>query len=181
VRRVGIGLGLVVSLIGLVVLSSISFGVADEPTQSASSALETLVAYGNQGEELKATEARPDTLVLQSESVVQEGGAKYLLIGAEGTNALGVGRAVFAVFEVDPDTGEWRPRHSVESDMRESQSVTATVLELPNGSMYLGYIGTSDTPVSYLTKAGDEALLSDESVGFVRLPGDADPSLSLSQ
>jgi hypothetical protein len=122
---------------------------------------------------LKPIEAQPASLVGVSSSSVVDGGVSFAFLAATATNGRGESRAVFTIFEKDPDTGEWRPLYGVDRPVS-TDGFAAEPFPMPNsGSVSIAYLGASK-PVMFRTKAGTlEPLAVEATAGLVSLPSNA--------
>jgi hypothetical protein len=131
-----------------------------------------IVREGYRGYERLPMEPDPKSIEEQATEVVRSPSGPYLLQAAVGTNPEGGKRALFTLFEVDPDVSEWRPVEGIEMNV---EGVTAYIQEVPDAGDFLGFVGAPDgAEVEYLSDAGDWKVLGVEgSAGFVGLPPDA--------
>lgn len=131
-----------------------------------------IVREGYRGYERLPMEPDPKSIEEQATEVVASPSGPYLLQAAVGTNPEGGQRALFTLFEVDPDVSEWRPVEGIEMDV---EGVTAYVQEVPDAGAFLGFVGAPDgAELEYLTESREWKLLQSEGpAGFVALPPDA--------
>lgn len=148
------------------------------PTEDT--ALEQLERY-TEPTERKPIEVEIDSLQEVTQQVVS---GNYLLLAAVGSNGLNEPRVVFTVLEPDPEADGWRPVFSIETAALEREP-TSRVLELPDGQLFVGYIGAElGGNIEYQKASGEWALLALEGpAGFMQLPADTmeDPQLRTSR
>lgn len=130
---------------------------------------------GYRGYERLPLEPNPGSIKEKAIEIVESPSGPYLLQVAVGTNAKGGKRALFTLFEVDPDAAEWRPVEGIELDLK---GVASYVQDVPDAGAFLAYVGApAEADMDYLTDSGEwKPLDARGPAGFVALPGDsADP------
>jgi hypothetical protein len=147
--------------------------IAADPPVAKTKLLAQLQVYA-ESSGLKPIEARPSSLVAMSSTSVLDGSDSFAFLAATATNGLGEPRAVFTIFEKDPDTGEWRPLYGVDGPLS-SDGFAAEPFPLPNSSVptSIAYVGASKG-VLYRTDTGNlEPLSLEGTAGLVSLPSNA--------
>lgn len=131
-----------------------------------------IVREGYRGYDRLPSEPDPKSIEEQATEVVASPSGPYLLQAAIGRNPRGGQRALFTLFEIDPDVSEWRPVEGIEMDLA---GVTAYVQDVPDAGAFLGFVGAPDgAEVEYLTESGQwKPLQRKGPAGFVGLPPDA--------
>jgi len=139
-----------------------------------------LVRYSDLAQ-LKPVEARLQMAQGVASQLVSGGYGEFALLASESINAAGQPRAVFTIFDTDPDTGEWRPVSSIDSPM-ENGLLVETVLQIPSGPEFVAFLGASaGSDVAYRAKDGRFRPLGVKGpAGFAPLPADAAAPLELS-